>query len=112
MTTTLFSSKTNNASTSLDKMMGMFLPTSSSSPSIPPSSFRTAKPTYANDPELYMGDDSDADYTQALMQSGLFSTPQDSEDPTVVSLNRLRLMLAHLDPPSPSLHKGKSKHYH
>jgi hypothetical protein len=109
MTTTLFSSKTNNASTSLDKMMGMFLPTSSSSPSIPSSSFRTAKPTYANDPELYMGDDSDADYTQALMQSGLF-TPQlhqDSEDPTVVSLNRLRLMLAHLDPPSL---KGKSKH--
>lgn len=96
--------------------MGMFLPTSSSSPSTPSSSssFRTTRPTYANDPELYMGDDSDADYTQALMQSGLFSTPQldqDSGDPTVVSLNRLRLMLAHLDPPSPSLLKGKSKYY-
>ncbi|KAI8344299.1 hypothetical protein BC941DRAFT_408281 [Chlamydoabsidia padenii] len=100
-----FTSKTAHASTSLDSMMGMFLP--KPTPTSTSSSFRTTN-TYANDPELYMGDDCDADYAQALMQSGLFSSSQDNNNNDDSALERLRLMLAHLDPST----KGKSKAFY
>ncbi|ORZ21520.1 hypothetical protein BCR42DRAFT_407695 [Absidia repens] len=127
-----FASKTTNASASMDSIMGMFLPkpleSSPPSSSHSSSSFRTTTPssTYASDPELYMGDDSDCDYAQALMQSGMFSTDlnpsssvfdqdsdcSDTDDHTQVSINRLRLLLAHLNPHTSSSAKGKSKSFY
>ncbi|ORX43177.1 hypothetical protein DM01DRAFT_1340815 [Hesseltinella vesiculosa] len=95
-----------------------------STPSPSTSSFRSASTstalTYtsslASDPELTLGDDSDADYTQALLQSDMFaylrpSLPhvnndlEDDIDTAQVSLDRLRLMVTHFQPPEA---KGKT----
>ncbi|CAO3615470.1 unnamed protein product [Cunninghamella echinulata] len=105
------SSKT---TTSFDKMLDMFLPTTSSSSSSSSSSstnasFRTSLDDYKNDPELFIGEDSDSHYAEALMQSDLFNYLQSyknnndfNEDTEDISLHRLRILLSHLRPSSSS----------
>ncbi|KAI8371849.1 hypothetical protein BD560DRAFT_395612 [Blakeslea trispora] len=66
----------------------------------PPSSFRTTTLVNPYDPELYMGDDSDASYEQALMQSGLFSQPCTSIFQTIIPHQRLEMLLRHFQPSS------------
>ncbi|CAO3617730.1 unnamed protein product [Cunninghamella blakesleeana] len=115
----IFSSKSSSStsSNSFDKMLDMFLPSTSTSP--PPSSsatssFRTkyiSLDEYKNDPELFIGDDSDSQYTEALMQSDMFRYLQNyqhndlltnDEDNNDIPLHRLRILLSHLRPSSPS----------
>ena len=58
-----------------------------------PHTFRTYT---ADDPELYLGDDSDASYEQALMQAGsLFNTP--SLFQPMIPNRRLEMLLRHFE---------------
>lgn len=101
---------------------------SSSSSTSKSNTFRTATPinTYKNDPELYMGDDSDTLYQHTLMNSNLlqiltsgvdgFSKNNKELDLTIFSSpekqrahNRLGMLLAHVNSTSDyKTDKGKS----